>query len=193
MVTGIDHDKLKGTSFIKQEEDGTLHRVRVISKVIDDNQKNSKEFAKFKVKYDRTDVEDIMTYNDIMNYWYRDRCKDDGYERKFRQILSHQGPLTHRSPGYKGSTYNVEIEWENGERTFEPFDTIYEDDAISLALYARDNNLLETAGWKRLKRFTKRKKKMNRLINQAKLRSFRTTRDICMDIKCHVHMRRQWR
>ena len=175
LIKGLDYNKLQGTSFIKREDDGTSLRVRVISDVIQDQRRGNKTLAKFKVKYDRTDVEDIMTYNDIMNYWYRDRCKDEAYEWKFRKILSHQGPLNHRSPGYKGSTYNVEIEWENGERTFEPFDTIYEDDAISLAIYARDNNLLDTSGWKRLKRFAKRQKKLKRMINQAKLQSFRTT------------------
>ena len=175
LIKGLDHNALQGTTFIKQQDDGTSLRLRVINKVIDDANQNNKMLTRFKVKHDRTDVEDIMTYNDIMNYWYRDRCKDESYEWKFRTILSHQGPLNHKSPGYKGSKYNVEIEWENGERTFEPFNVIYEDDAISLANYARDNNLLETDGWKRLKRFAKRTKKLKRMINQAKLRSFRTS------------------
>ena len=33
---------------------------------------------KFKVKFDRSDVEDIMTYNQILNYIERDHNDDDG-------------------------------------------------------------------------------------------------------------------
>ena len=36
-----------------------------------------------------------------------------------------------------------------------------------------DNDLLDKPGWKRFKKLAKRKKKMLRIINQAKLRSYR--------------------
>jgi hypothetical protein len=46
---------------------------------------------------------------------------------------------------------------------------------VICAIYARDNDLLEMDGWKRFKGIAKREKKMLRRVNQAKLRSFRTT------------------
>ena len=100
-----------------------------------------------------------MIYNNIMNYIYRERCKNPEYEWKFRKILSHHGPLNHRSQGYNVSKYNVEIKWENGERTFEPLNNIFADDPITLAIYAKNNHLLKTPGWKRLKPYAKRQTK----------------------------------
>ena len=64
------------------------------------------------------------------------------------------------------------IEWENGEITFEPISIMKEDDPIFLAKYARDQGLLNTDGWKSLNKYARRKKKLKRMINQAKLRSF---------------------
>ena len=49
-------------------------------------------------------------------------------------------------PDYKGSSYNVKIEWENGEVTYEPLDMITKDDPVTCAIYARKNNLLNKPG-----------------------------------------------
>ncbi|CAJ1964462.1 unnamed protein product [Cylindrotheca closterium] len=72
-----------------------------------------------------------------------------------------------------GSTYNVTIEWENGEITPKPLSIIGADDPVACAIYARENNLLGLPGWKRFRSIAKKEKKLLRLINQAKLRSFR--------------------
>jgi hypothetical protein len=66
------------------------------------------------------------------------------------------------------------MEWENGEVTPEPLNVIAKDDPVACAIYARDNNLLELDGWKRFKSIARRQKKLLRMVNQAKLRSFRT-------------------
>ena len=75
---------------------------------------------------------------------------------------------------YKGSRFNVLVNWETGESTYEPLHLIAADDPISCAVYAKDNNLLEEPGWKQFKRLAHRQKKLLRLVNQAKLQSFRT-------------------
>jgi hypothetical protein len=94
---------------------------------------------------------------------------------KFRHIISHQGPIKPGHPDYKGSMYNVMIEWENGEVTTEPLQIIAADDPVTCAIYAKENNLLHLPGWKRFKSLAKRQKKFTRLANQAKLRSYHTT------------------
>ena len=66
------------------------------------------------------------------------------------------------------------IEWENGELTSEPLSIIGADDPVTCANYAKDNNLLDTLGWTFFKRLAKREKKLLRITNQAKLRSYRT-------------------
>ena len=44
---------------------------------------------------------------------------------------------------------------------------------MSCALYAKENGLLDTPGWKQFKRIAKREKVLTRMLNQAKLKSFR--------------------
>jgi len=92
---------------------------------------------------------------------------DEGEDKlwNFRQIIGHSGPLHYNDPGYKGSRYNLEIEWETGEITHEPSKIIIESDPYSVAQYAKENGLLDKPGFKRLRRFLKRAKKIIREIN----------------------------
>ena len=40
-------------------------------------------------------------------------------------------------PDWKGSKYNVQVEWETGEITFEPLSIIAADDPVTCAAYVR--------------------------------------------------------
>jgi hypothetical protein len=51
-------------------------------------------------------------------------------------------------PEYKGSRYNVLIEWENGEITSEPLNIFGKDDPVTCAVYACEHGLLEEEEWK---------------------------------------------
>ena len=115
--------------------------------------------------------EEIILYNDLINSLDKD---GENIVWKFRRITAHQGPLRSNDKDWRGSSYNVMIEWENGEITTEPLSIIGADDPVTCAIYARDHNLLELDGWKRFKGIAKREQKLMRLVNQAKLRSFRT-------------------
>ena len=42
----------------------------------------------------------------------------------------------------KGSKYNVQVEWETGEITFELFSVIAADDPVTCAAYAKQHDLL---------------------------------------------------
>ena len=44
------------------------------------------------------------------------------------------------------------------------------DDPITCAEYASDNGLLDTLGWKRLRKFVRNKKTLDRMVKQARLR-----------------------
>jgi hypothetical protein len=74
---------------------------------------------------------------------------------------------------WKGSIYNVRVEWENGEITNEPMTTIAANDPATCAIYAKDNNLLDVPGWTCFKSIARRQQHMFPMANQAKLRSFR--------------------
>ena len=43
---------------------------------------------------------------------------------RFKAIIGHQGPLLASDPDWKGSKYNVQVEWETGEITFEPLSVV---------------------------------------------------------------------
>jgi hypothetical protein len=74
---------------------------------------------------------------------------------------------------YKGTLYNILVEWETGETTYQPLDLIAEDDPVLFAEYARRNRLLDTPGWKCFKRLGQSEKKIERIVKQAKLTSYR--------------------
>jgi len=88
---------------------------------------------------------------------------------KFQSIDVHQGPLKHFDPKYKGSSWNVQVLWENGEVSYEPFSIIAKSDPVTIAIYAKENNLLELFA-----RIPNRQRKLLHMANQAKLQSFHT-------------------
>ena len=53
------------------------------------------------------------------------------------------------APVGKGVKYNVQIEWETGEITFEPLSVIAAADPITCAAYTKEKNLYNLDGWKR--------------------------------------------
>jgi hypothetical protein len=121
---------------------------------------------------DQDGREELMSYNQVMDYLNRDL--ENPVLWKFKRIETHQAPLKPHDKDYKGSLYNVLIEWEGGEISAEPLSIIAKDDPVTCAIYAKENNLLGCEGWKRFKSFARRQKKFIRLAKQAYLRSFRS-------------------
>jgi hypothetical protein len=74
-----------------------------------------------------------FTFNEILDHIERDSNNADSDTEqlyKFGCITAHQGPLRTSNSNYKGSTYNVLVEWETGETTYEPLDMIASDDLV---------------------------------------------------------------
>ena len=65
---------------------------------------------------------------------------------KFKSISAHQGPPSKADKDYKVSHFNVLVNWETGESTYEPLYLIAADDLVSCAIYAKENKLLEEPG-----------------------------------------------
>jgi hypothetical protein len=103
--------------------------------------------TKFRLQYEKSTIEEIMSYQQIMDHLDEDQKSERVW--KFRRISGHEGPLTkNKDKSYNGSSYNVMIEWENGEVTTEPLDVIAGDDPITCAIYARENDLQIVYGMK---------------------------------------------
>ena len=88
---------------------------------------------------------------------------------RFRAIIGHEGPLKATDPNWKGSKWNVQIEWETGEITFEPLSVIAADDPITCAVYAKGENLYNLDGRKRFRHIIKKEKQLTRAIRQSKI------------------------
>ena len=174
-MANIDIPNLLGRSFLLPPEDnGERH----MAKVIDiDGHGQTLEDIKFKLKINKDQAEEIMSYNQLMDYIQKgtDAEEDPDSLFKFRDIVAHQGPLESTAPNHKGSKYNVMVEWESGEVTYEPLTLISKDDPITCAVYAKKHDLLDTTGWKHLKRYAKTSKRLIRAVKQSRIRQVRAS------------------
>ena len=128
----------------------------------------------FKVRFTCDDQEDIMTYNEIVDFMTRDTNEENGEYWKFRKIIGHEKVSQHHK-NYNGSSYNLRIAWENGEVSEVPLKQFTHDAPVECALYAKENDLLDEPGWKRLRRTANRSIQIVRMINQVRLRQFRSS------------------
>jgi hypothetical protein len=169
----VDTSDLIGRTFLTEQADGQKHRARIVAAIEDHDANNERnpDRMRFVCSVNDDKYEEIMTYNQILNHI--EQSEEDAIVWRFKRIVGHEGPLTKKHAMWKGSIYNVRVEWENGEITDEPMTTIAADDPVTLAIYAKDNDLLNVDGWKRFKGIARRQQHMFRMANQAKLRSFR--------------------
>ena len=145
-MANIDIPNLLGRSFLLPPEDnGERHMAKIID--IDDHGQPLEDI-KFKSKINKDQAEEIMSYNQLMDYIQKgtDAEEDPDSLFKFRDIVAHQGPLESTDPNHKGRKYNVMVEWESGEVTYEPLTLISKDDPITCAVYAKKHDLLDTTG-----------------------------------------------
>ena len=173
----VDNKDLIGRTFLlAPDKEGHVKRAKIVELLDQHDHQTAKngKHIQFRLKVGEEGYEEIMAYNDILERLEAD--KENPTVWRFKRITGHQGPLRPNHPSYMGSTYNVTMEWENGEITPEPLSIIAKDAPVACAIYARENKLLELPGWRRFKSIAKSQKKLLRLANQAKLRSFRTAK-----------------
>ena len=174
-MANIDIPNLLGRSFLLPPEDnGECHMARIID--IDDHGQPLEDI-KIKLKINKDQAEEIMSYNQLMDYIQKgtDAEEDPDSLFKCRDIVAHQGPLESTDPYHKGIKYNVMVEWESGEVTYEPLTLISKDDPITCAVYAKKHDLLDTTGWKHLKRYAKTSKRFIRAVKQSRIRQVRAS------------------
>ena len=163
---------LNRTFLLRADPDGTRRRAQ-ITEVVEEFEgelDSDPKRVKFKAKIGDNNFEELIEYNDLMELIEEQKQFDNGTWR-MRKILGHRKPRT------KKDKWNVLIEWESGERTWEPIKNIYTEDKYMLAEYARDHDLLDK--WDglykmKIKAAAKNSKTLLRMVRQAKLKSFRT-------------------
>jgi hypothetical protein len=133
MIT-IDPKELVGRTFLKEtEEDGQRFRAGIVRAIIDKEKHQDPQYTEFLCKVDSDVADKILTYNKILYHIEResnDLENDTKQVYKFLQISASQGPLRTAD-----NDYNIFVEWETGETTYEPLDLVAEDDPVSFAAY----------------------------------------------------------
>ena len=102
-MANIDIPNLLGRAFLLPPED---NKERHMAKIIDiDDHGQPLEDIKFKLKINKDQAEEIMSYNQLMDYIQKgtDAEEDTDSLFKFRDIVAHQGPLESIDPNHKGS------------------------------------------------------------------------------------------
>jgi hypothetical protein len=184
-------DELLGQHFL-HEIDGEKVYATVMKKILDRDAENHDKI-KLLVQLRGGELEEVISYNVLSD------LIEEQMEAKlntpleqlytFNKINAHEGPLKPGDRFYKGSSYNLLVQWTSWEEMCEPLAAMIKDDPITVAAYAQEQGLLNTPGWKKLKSYTKRQKKFTRMLNQARLAS--NHRGI--HYKFGVHLPRTWR
>ena len=161
----IDVSSLLKRSFITEPDENGEQVRAVIQEIEATGEKTAdktQELFKFRAKAGDETYERIMTYNRMLEWCERDKDKTDFYT--FTAILGHR-----RAKGR--NKWELLIEWSSGETTWEPYSTIFEDDPVTVALYAEKHGL--TNSWPGCKRYIKNRKTMARMVMQTRLKNFR--------------------
>ena len=176
----FDPDDLVGRTFLLPPGDNRERlRAKVTRKVVEVIEEAEGERVQ-KLSYilgiGNGKVEEIISYNQLVDHLEAAANEDNEISDdlfKFRALIGHQGPLKPTDPNWKGSKFNVLVEWETGEKTYEPLSVVAADDPVTCASYARENDLLHIDGWKRFRNMAKRDKTLTRAVMQSKIRQVR--------------------
>ena len=179
----FDPDNLIGRTFLlPPQENGERLRAKVTKKVVEEIEAadgNRIPNINFILDIGEGKVEELITYNQLLDHLEQAKEQDNSMDEelnRFRAIIGHEGPLKATDPNWKGSKWNVQIEWETGEIgeiTFEPLSIIAADDPITCAAHAKEKNLYNLDGWKRFRHLTKKEEQLTRAIKQSKIRQVR--------------------
>ena len=160
-------------------DNGERLRAKVTRKVVEDIQKADGERDQ-KLRYilgiGNGKVEELISYSQLVDHLEAAANEDNEINDdlfKFRALIGHQGPLKPTDPNWKGCKLNVLVEWETGEKTYEPLSFLAADDPVTCATYAKENDLLHIEGWKRFRNLAKRDKTLARAVMQSKTRPVR--------------------
>ena len=181
MPTFDPSDLIGRTFLLPPEENGERHRAevtrQVVEIIVDQDNGQRVENINFILDIGNGKVEELISYNQLLEHLENAQDHDMGIDQelyRFRAIIGHQGPLLASDPDWKGSKYNVQVEWETLEITFEP---LY--DPVTCAAYAKENDLLALKGWCRFRNLDKKDKVLGRPIKQIKIREVRRSQT-CM-------------
>ena len=135
-------DELLGMTILCPADEG-LVCAKVVQKIRDREAENH-NLIKFLLSLGDGQLEEIVSYNELSNLVTESMAaKESGQQ----DVMSYSGILDHQGR-YKGSLYNVLVNWDDGTQTWKPLNIIGKQDPVTLAQYAHDNELLNHPGRK---------------------------------------------
>ena len=166
-VPTVNVGLLMGRTFITDpDEEGEQKRAKIqkIEPADITTADGRQQLYKFRCKVGDHAFEEIITYNQMLEWCNRDVDKDDMY--KFDAILDHRW-------NYDTKKWELLVKWTSGQCTWNSFDATWEGDPVTVSMYAKRNYLLDKPGWRRCRRLAKNAKTIARMVNQVKLKNFR--------------------
>ena len=166
-------DLIGRTCLLPFEENGERHTAKVtrqVVEIIDQDNVQGVENIIFILDIGNGKIGEFISYNQLFEHLENAQDHDMGMDQelyRFRAIIGHQGSLVASNPDWKGSKYNVQVQWETGEITFEPLSIIVGDDPVTCAAHAKENDLLALEGWRRFRSLAKKEKVLARAIKQS--------------------------
>ena len=130
----FDPTNLVGRTFLIDPQERKWYRTKILEALVESEEELAKhhDLIKFVCSVNDYMYEEILTYNEILEYITKNKEQDDDQAIiwKLKRIAGHQGPIKKGDPRYNGSKFNVLVEWETGESTYEPLDVIAADDPL---------------------------------------------------------------
>ena len=115
----LDPDDLIVRIFLlPPQENGEKLRAKVTKKVVEEIEAadgNGIPSINFILDIGEGKVEELITYNQLLDHLEQAEEQDNSMDQelyKFRAIIGQKGPLKATDPHWKGSNWNVQIEWE---------------------------------------------------------------------------------
>jgi hypothetical protein len=163
----VDLESLLGRTFINDPDMlGHQQRAEIVSiEPTDERTADHQVLYRFRSKIGERRYDNLLTYHKMIEWCNRDIHLDGYFEI--------DGILGHRKDPKANGGYWLKVKWGDGSVTENDLNTTFQDDAVTVSLYAQRNGLLQTPGWKRCKKYAKNPKKLARMINQARLKSHR--------------------
>ena len=157
----IDVDDIVGRTFITTPDiDGEQLRAKIVSAKFTQQctADEMQPLIKFQCESGDTKFEEILTYNRMLQWVEEDASSDKDHFYKIIAISGHR---------YRDNKWYIRIKWQSGQTTWEPLSDRFEDDPVTISLYAKKHKLLDKDGWKRCRRYATREKVLGRMANQV--------------------------
>ena len=163
-------EELVGMTFLHDTRNGQTIHAKDVQQILNRDAADH-QAIKFLLSMNDGELETIIAYNELSDIIVEQQAaQEEGRSdlHSFKKILDYQGPFKQHDPKYKGSTWNILVNWKDGTQTWEPLNIIGKLDPVTMAKFEMEHDVLNKPGWHFLRRTAKRLRFLNVAVNAAK-------------------------